>query len=63
MTAADWANISLINSTVLRYFVLDGDYLADVPLRLPSLLVLQLGKAATIKPAANLSLENTTTFT
>lgn len=63
VTPSDWENVSMINASVLRYLVLDGDYLADVPLRLPSLLVLQLTKSATIKPAANLSLENTTRFT
>jgi hypothetical protein len=63
VSSADWENISMVNASVLRYLVLDGDYLADVPLRLPSLFVLQLASTASIKPAANLSLENTTTFT
>jgi hypothetical protein len=63
VSSSDWENVSMVNGSVLRYLVLDGHYLADVPLRLPSLLVLQLAKTATIKPAANLSIENTTTFT
>ena len=63
VTAADWAETSLINASTLRYLLLDGAYLCDVPLRLPSLFVLQLGAGASIKPATNLSLDNTTTFT
>ena len=63
MTAADWAQTSLINASALRYLLLDGAYLCDIPLRLPSLFVLQLAAGASIRPAANLSLENTTTFT
>ena len=63
VTAADWAETSLINASALRYLLLDGAYLCDVPLRLPSLFVLQLAAGASIRPAANLSLENTTTFT
>jgi hypothetical protein len=63
VSSDDWKTTSMINSTVLRYLILDGDYLADVPLMLPSLFVLQLAKDATIKPAKNLSLENTSTFT
>ena len=63
VTAADWAETSLINASTLRYLLLDGAYLCDVPLRLPSLFVLQLGAGASIRPATNLSLDNTTTFT
>lgn len=60
---ADWQSFSMINSTRLRYLELDGEYQADVPLQLPSLFVLQLTPTATLTPAANLSLQNTTTFT
>ena len=42
VTSHDWAATSRINGTILRHLVLDGAYLADVPLRLPSLFVLQL---------------------
>ena len=64
VTAADWQETSMINATMgLRHLVLEGDYLADVPLSLPSLFVLQLLAGSTITPAANLSLQNTTTFT
>ena len=64
VTAADWQETSMINATIgLRHLVLEGDYLADVPLSLPSLFVLQLLAGSTITPAANLSLQNTTTFT
>eukprot|EP00729_Bicosta_minor_P017317 gene17317-15047_t len=58
----DWQPFSMINSTLLRYLELDGTYLADVPLQLPSLFVLQLAPTAVIAPAANLTLENTSTF-
>jgi hypothetical protein len=63
VSSADWKNVSMIDSSVLRYLVLEGHYLADVPLRLPSLFVLQLTDGASIRPATNLSLENTSTFT
>jgi parallel beta-helix repeat protein len=59
----NWQDVSMFNSSVLRYLLLEGDYLADIPLRLPSLFVLHLKDGTTIKPAANLSLENTTSFT
>jgi hypothetical protein len=35
----------------------------QVPLQLPSFFVLQLAPGATITPAANLTLKNTSTFT
>ena len=54
---------TVVNGSSLRYLVLDGAYLADVPLLLPSLCVLQLTPTATIRPAANLTLKNTTSFT
>ena len=63
VSAADWQSFSMINSTRLRYLELDGEYQADVPLQLPSLFVLQLTPTAILTPAANLSLQNTTTFT
>jgi endoglucanase len=63
VSKADWENTSMIDSSVLRYLVLDGDYLADVPLKIPSLFVLQLAPTATLKPAANLSLANISRFT
>ena len=47
------ASISLVNSSVLRYLTLEGDYFADVPLVLPSLFVLRLN--GTMKDAQNLS--------
>jgi len=40
---------------------LKGHYLADVPLQLPSLFVLKL--YGTMKPAANISLQNVSRFT
>ena len=63
VTREDWATTSRVNGSVLRYLVLSGAYRADVPLRLPSLFVLQLHADAVITPAANLTLDNTTTFT
>ena len=33
----NWQDVSMFNSSVLRYLLLEGDYLADIPLRLPSL--------------------------
>lgn len=63
VTEEDWEATSHINRTTLRYLVLEGSYLADVPLRLPSLFVLQLQTGTIITPCANLTLDNTTTFT
>ena len=37
VSSADWEGTSMVNASLLRYLVLEGDYLADVPLRLPSL--------------------------
>ena len=63
VSSADWEGTSMINASLLRYLVLEGDYLADVPLQLPSLFVLQLDGATTIKPAPTLPLSNTSRFT
>mmetsp|Transcript_19664 Transcript_19664/g.51155 ORF Transcript_19664/g.51155 Transcript_19664/m.51155 type:complete len:378 (-) Transcript_19664:1305-2438(-) len=57
----DWEGVSLINSSTLRYLRLIGEYQCDTPLRLPSLLILQLN--GTMTPAANLSLEAVPRFT
>ena len=60
-TVHDWKQHSVINSTVLRYLHLTGDYLADQPLRIPSLFVLEL--SGTVTPAHNLSITNVSRFT
>ena len=46
---------------MLRYLHLTGDYLADQPLRIPSLFVLEL--SGTLTPASNLSITNVSRFT
>ena len=46
---------------MLRYLHLTGDYLADQPLRIPSLFVLEL--SGTLTPAHNLSITNVSRFT
>jgi hypothetical protein len=38
-------NISLIDSQILNYLRLQGTYYADVPLMLPSVMVLDLSEA------------------
>jgi len=53
MIEEEVASITMANGTALRYLSLDGDYKADVPLSLPSLLVLKL--QGSITPAANLT--------
>ena len=52
----DWQHQPLIDGTSLRHLTLVGDYLADVPLRPPSMFVLKL--QGTLKPAVNLSQVN-----
>lgn len=47
------SNVSVVNVSVLRYLSLEGDYLADQPLLLPSLFVLRL--SGSIKDAVNLT--------
>eukprot|EP00948_MAST-09A_sp_MAST-9A-sp1_P002763 g2763.t1 len=42
---SSWSSHSMINGTVLRYLHLEGFYIADSPLRLPSLFVLNLTNA------------------
>lgn len=59
-SSADWRDSSLINSSALRHLHLQGAYLADVSLSLPSLFVLNL--SGSITPASNLSLANTSRF-
>ena len=56
----EWSTHSWINATNMRSLQLTGDYLADVPLRLPSLFVLKLD--GTMRPAPNISL-NVSRFT
>ena len=53
VTPDSWRNVSLVNSSVLRYLELEGNYLADVPLQLPSLFVLKLN--GSLSDAANLT--------
>ena len=48
-------NTSVFNASNLRYLHLQGAYLADIPLLLPSMLVLKLDDGASIRAAANLS--------
>ncbi|GMH87316.1 hypothetical protein TrVE_jg2234 [Triparma verrucosa] len=48
--------------TILRRLTLEGTYLADVPLDLPSLFVLELSPVAKILPAKNLTLEGSERF-
>lgn len=52
--SSDWAEISLINSTSLRYLELSGAYLVDKPLQLPSMFVLRADNA-TFQGAKNIS--------
>ena len=59
-SGADWRDISLVNSSVLRHLHLQGAYLADVSLSLPSLFVLKL--SGSITPASNLSRANTSRY-
>jgi hypothetical protein len=59
-SGADWRDMSLVNSSVLRHLHLQGAYLADVSLSLPSLFVLKL--SGSITPASNLSRVNTSRY-
>lgn len=61
VNATNWNAHSWINDTDLRTLQLSGHYLADAPLRLPSLFVLRLN--GTLKPAPNISLQNISRFT
>lgn len=62
ITRDAWKSISLINESKLRSLELRGSYLCDIPLRLPSLFVLNGTRGMTLRPAANLSLVNETRF-
>jgi hypothetical protein len=53
VSKVDWHDRTVVNSTNLRSLKLAGEYMADVPLALPSLFTLQL--EGTLRPAANLS--------
>ena len=56
-------DVSLFNATRLRRLTLTGAYLADVPLQLPSLFVLELsGGSTSITAAKNLSQFNVSRF-
>lgn len=51
-------DFSLFNEKNLRYLHLEGDYIADVPLRLPSLMVLQLNGSITAGPSLPEGIKN-----
>ena len=53
VNSSSWAGVSMVDSSVLRYLDLGGDYMADAPLSLPSLLVLRL--SGSITDSKNLS--------
>ena len=61
ITKADYENVSLVNSTVLRHLRLRGNYSCDAPLLLPSMFVLK-AEGTTIVPASNLTLHNVSRF-
>jgi hypothetical protein len=61
LTPAEQASHSVYNTTNLRKLVIEGDYLVDAPLLLPSLFVLQASES-TFVPAANLSVAKTNRF-
>ena len=50
VTSDNWADASLIDDSLLRYLELEGDYICDAPLRLPSLFVLKLFGSITDAP-------------
>ena len=56
VSSADWKDKSFINSSTLRHLHLAGEYLADVPLSLPSLFVLKL--QGSLHAAPNLTAYN-----
>ena len=53
---------SLFDEKTLRYLKLEGDYIADVPLLLPSLMVLQLNGSITAGPTLAENMKSTKTF-
>ena len=56
----NYSGVSLVDHTVLRYLELEGDYMCDEPLRLPSLFVLKLN--GTLSEAENLTLTDRPRF-
>ena len=49
-------------TTTLRYLRLEGDYFADVPLKLPSCFVLKFAQGSSLRAAANLSCPSPSRF-